>query len=104
MESIADLDNLYLAYYKASRGKRCKSDVVAFAKHIDENLQKIRRQLLSGDFDIGHYRYFSIFDRKIIAKCHTLAKIACILADFSQFSFHFGHKCKSKLPKCFKVE
>lgn len=64
MESIADLDNLYLAYYKASRGKRGKSDVVAFTKHIDENLQKIRRQLLSGDFDIGHYRYFSIFDPK----------------------------------------
>lgn len=64
MESIADLDNLYLAYYKASRGKHGKTDVSAFAKHIDENLQKIRRQFLLGDFDIGHYRYFSIFDPK----------------------------------------
>lgn len=61
MESIADLDNLNLAYYKASRGKRGKSDVAAFAKCIDENLQKLRRQLLSGDFDIGHYRYFLSF-------------------------------------------
>ena len=64
MESIADLDNLYLAYYKASRGKRGKSEVVSFAHHIENNLQKLRRQLLTNDYELGHYRYFSIFDPK----------------------------------------
>lgn len=64
MESIADLENLYLAFYKASRGKKGKSGVVGFSKHLDENLQTLRRQLLSGETPIGHYRYFSIFDPK----------------------------------------
>lgn len=64
MESIADLDNLYLAFYKASRGKKGKSEVIGFSKHLDENLQTLRRQLLSGEIPIGHYRYFSIYDPK----------------------------------------
>ena len=64
MVSIADFDNLYLAYYKASRGKQGKSEVISFACHIEDNLQKLRRQLLTNDFELGHYRYFSIFDPK----------------------------------------
>lgn len=64
MESIADLDNLYLAYYKASRGKRGKSEVLAFSTHLDDNMQMLRRQLLSGTVPIGRYRYYSIYDPK----------------------------------------
>ena len=64
MERVADLENLYMAYYKASRGKRGKSDVKAFARNVDGNLQKIRKQLLSGAVEVGRYRYFSIFDPK----------------------------------------
>lgn len=64
MESIADMDNLYLAYYKACRGKQGKSEVIGFGKHLDENLQSLRRQLLSGETKVGRYRYFSIFDPK----------------------------------------
>ena len=64
MESIADLDNLYLAYYKASRGKHGKSEVLAFSSHLDHNVQMLRHQLLSGNAPIGRYRYFSIFDPK----------------------------------------
>lgn len=64
MESIADLDNLYLAYYKAFRGKQGKSEVIGFGKHLEDNLQSLRRQLLSGETKVGRYRYFSIFDPK----------------------------------------
>lgn len=64
MDSIADLDNLYLAYYKASLGKRGKSEVMAFSKKLDENIQLLREQLLSGKVSVGNYRYFSIFDPK----------------------------------------
>lgn len=64
MESIADLDNLYLAFYKASRGKMGKSEVINYSKHLDDNLQMLRHQLLAGKVEVGHYRYFSIFDPK----------------------------------------
>jgi retron-type reverse transcriptase len=64
MESIADLDNLYLAYYKASKGKHGKSEVVNYTKHIDENIQKLRTEFLAGNFRVGSYRYFTIFDPK----------------------------------------
>lgn len=61
MESIADLDNLYLAYYKASKGKQDKSEVISFAKKLDENIRTLRNKLLSNDFEVGRYRYFTIF-------------------------------------------
>ena len=64
MEKISDLDNLYLAYYKASRGKKGKSEVIHFGKNLDDNLQRLRKELLSGSCKVGHYRYFSIFDPK----------------------------------------
>ena len=64
MEKVADLDNLYLAFHKASRGKKGKSEVIHFGKHLDANLHKLRKELLSGEVELGHYRYFSIFDPK----------------------------------------
>ena len=64
MESIADLDNLYLAYYKAALGKHGKSEVINFGKRLDNNIQLLRSRLLSGELEVGHYRYFTIFDPK----------------------------------------
>jgi len=64
IETISDLDNLYLAFYKASLGKKGKNEVICFAKNLDENLQILRRQILSGDVSVGNYRYFTIFDPK----------------------------------------
>lgn len=64
MDSVADLDNLYLAYYKASRGKHGKSEVISFSKQIDKNISKLHAQLLSNDVQVGGYRYFTIFDPK----------------------------------------
>lgn len=64
MNQITDLDNLYLAFYKASSGKHGKSEVIAFQKRLDENIQTLRQQLVKGEVSIGNYRYFSIFDPK----------------------------------------
>lgn len=64
MESVADLDNLYLAYYKAGLGKHGKFEVIKFSMHLDENFQKLRHQLLSNSFQVGNYHYFTIFDPK----------------------------------------
>jgi hypothetical protein len=57
---IAELDNLYLAYYKASKCKHGKSEVIRYAERLNENLQMLRRKIVSGDISVGHYNYFTI--------------------------------------------
>lgn len=42
-EQIASLDNLYLAYTKAKRGKACKKEVLEFTKNFDAT--KLKPQL-----------------------------------------------------------
>lgn len=64
IEKIADPDNLRLAFYKARRGKEAKMEVVRFTECLDENLYKLRNDILSGSLNIGNYHYFTIFDPK----------------------------------------
>ena len=63
-ERIAELDNLYLAYAKACRGKQRKREVILFQEHFDENIAELREQILSGSVDVGHYHFFTIHDPK----------------------------------------
>lgn len=37
---IADVNNLFLAYWKAKRGKEAKNEVVAFSKDVSGNIEK----------------------------------------------------------------
>lgn len=64
IEKIADPDNLRLAYWKARRGKENRPEVTAYRRRLDANLTRLRRELLAGDADVGHYTYFRIFDPK----------------------------------------
>lgn len=64
MEQIASLDNLYLAYQKASRGKQSKREVQLFAEHFDDNLRRMRQTILEGSVPMGDYHYFTIHDPK----------------------------------------
>lgn len=64
MEQIATLDNLYLAYHKACRGKQRKREVIGFAERFDDNIRSMRNGLLDGTLAIGDYRYFTIHDPK----------------------------------------
>lgn len=68
-ERIADYDNLLEAYRKACRGKRGKKEVLAFADNLDENIASLRRQILSGHVDVGHYSHFTIFEPKQRSIC-----------------------------------
>lgn len=63
-ERILDVDNLYLAYCKARRGKQQKKEVRVFASHLDRNIMAIRDSLESGSVSLGNYRYFTIHDPK----------------------------------------
>jgi len=64
IERIADADNLRLAFWKASKGKRAKADVLAFRADLDGQLRSLREELLAGSIHWGPYRRFMIFDPK----------------------------------------
>ncbi len=64
IDKIADLDNLYNAYYKAKRGKLYKLEVIEYSKNLHTNINRLRYEILSGNVDVGNYHYFKIFDPK----------------------------------------
>ena len=64
MEQIASLDNLYLAFQKASRGKHDKKEILLFEQHFDTEIAQLHTELLDGTIAIGQYRYFTIYDPK----------------------------------------
>lgn len=64
MPQIVQTHNLYLAFCKARKGKRDKTEVLAYEKHLNMEIQTLQNQLLSGKISIGDYRYFTIFDPK----------------------------------------
>jgi retron-type reverse transcriptase len=64
IEKIAGLENLQLAYYKAQKGKADKKEVIEYGKRLQVNLQNLQAQILSGEVETGHYRYFTIYDPK----------------------------------------
>jgi retron-type reverse transcriptase len=64
IERIADADNLRLAYWKASKGKRAKVEVRRFRDDLNARLLGLRHDLLSGSAPWGPYRTFTVFDPK----------------------------------------
>jgi retron-type reverse transcriptase len=63
-DQICDPDNLRMAFVKAKRGKEKKPDVYAYSKSLTVNLRNLRGQLLSGDYDVGNYNFFKIYEPK----------------------------------------
>lgn len=64
MESVADLDNLRLAFWKARKGKSYAQEVLAYQKKLDVNLLRLRDEILAVQVDVGQYRYFKVYDPK----------------------------------------
>ena len=63
-EAIVDMDNLRLAFMKASRGKRFCADQRAYQKNLDFELLKLKNGLIDGTYQVGRYKRFRIFDPK----------------------------------------
>lgn len=64
IERIAEADNLRLAFWKASKGKRAKAEVLSFRSDLDENLRRLREELISGSIAWGPYHTFRVRDPK----------------------------------------
>lgn len=69
MARIADRENLNEAFLRAAKAKRGKQAVVDFRRNLDENLLRMREQLLDGSFRFGQYHFFTIHDPKTRSIC-----------------------------------
>lgn len=63
-DAIGDMDNLRLAFWKAQRGKQDKLEVINYQKQLHKHLGLLREQLLTKEYQLGNYYYFTIFDPK----------------------------------------
>jgi retron-type reverse transcriptase len=64
LEQIAEHENLRIGFWKASRMKTGKKEVIDFQNNLEKNLSNLREQLLDLSLDIGDYHYFTIYDPK----------------------------------------
>lgn len=64
LPQIEDMDNLYLAFWKASKGKRYASSVLSYQEHLDMHLLALQQDIGRGDIALGDYRYFYVFEPK----------------------------------------
>ncbi len=71
LDQIADLNNLYEAFYKAQKGKAHNPAVCAYKEQLQANLRTLRLQIISGSVETGNYRSFTIYDPKKRSICAT---------------------------------
>lgn len=64
IERIADPENLRLAYWKARKGKEGKSELQVYTSDLENNISKLRFELLNNAILPGKYHYFTIKDPK----------------------------------------
>jgi len=64
LERIAEPDNLRDAFYSAARTKSGRNDVLAYRGNLEENLVRLRRNILDESVAIGGYRQFTVYDPK----------------------------------------
>ena len=61
---LSSWDNLFLAYQKASKGKRGKANVAAFEHRLEDNLLTLQAELRSQTYQPGAYVHFTIHEPK----------------------------------------
>lgn len=64
-EKICEIENIRLAYKKASRGgNKFTEGNLRFKENIESNLYYIQKALLSGKYEHGEYSQFEVFEPK----------------------------------------
>ncbi len=64
LEAIAHPENICLAFLKASRGKKGRPEAVRWRQELHRNVDTLGQQILRGKLDVGHYRFFTVYDPK----------------------------------------
>ncbi len=68
-KQIHTYENLCQAFWKASRGKQDRKEVIAFRGDFDTQITKLQGELLRHAPDIGHYHFFKVYDPKQRSIC-----------------------------------
>jgi RNA-directed DNA polymerase len=63
-ERLCSLENLHKAYMEARRNKRYRKSILRFGINLEENLLKLREELLGQTYKHGGYRQFFVYDSK----------------------------------------
>lgn len=63
-EKICTFENLHLAYLKARKCKRYRSEILKFSYDMEENLLNLQEELLCQTYQHGGYREFIVCDSK----------------------------------------
>ena len=102
IDQIAEADNLRLAFWKASRGKRAKAEVLRYREDLASELAELRTRLLAGSVDWGPYRTFMIHDPKERLICaapfgdrvahHAIMNVA--ESAFESYQIHDSYACR----------
>ena len=100
--SIPGYENLRLAFWKAAKGKRDRSEVISFIKDFDNNIKKLKDQLLNRNLDIGHYYFFKVHDPKPRSICaasfpervlhHAIMNVCEPILD--SYAIHDSYACR----------
>ncbi|MCP4625678.1 MAG: hypothetical protein GY850_19490 [bacterium] len=61
---ISEYENLNLAFWKAAKGKHGRKEVIEYRNDLHKNLDSLKRQIISQEFNIGNYRFFFVQDPK----------------------------------------
>lgn len=61
---VVNFANLLYAYRKARRGKGRSPEVARFALNLEHELLALQRELVSGTYQPGAYRLFTVYERK----------------------------------------
>ena len=63
-EQVCSMDNLRLAFQKASRNKRKYTEVIDYEKNLEENLKILQNELITKTYHTGEYRQKTIYEPK----------------------------------------
>ena len=63
-DEVCSLETLHLAFLKARKGKRDRHEVASFTFHLDQELVRLRDELLSETYVPGPYRQFVVHESK----------------------------------------
>ena len=64
IEAMAAYGNVQKAYNKARKCKRYRKDVLIFTKDKEENLERVRSDILGLTYEPSEYRYFKVYEPK----------------------------------------
>ena len=71
-DKICTIDNLYLAYIKATKGKKYYKDVKEFEKDLNHNLATLLKELQTLTYKTSEYHIFSLYSGGKIREIYKL--------------------------------